>query len=192
MTTTVTIKAGDDLHSTILDPYKGTNTVYLGDATVELPTGDAVPSEYAEGERVRARASFSIPEPCYIDATGHFNAVEFQICYNQLMYLALAAAVRSGEVGLFRGWTMQDYLERQLPSILIQDNNGHYSRPIDPTDFSAVFEIVGTDLSRLHKGIVKLHTAIAFEDPNGGAASGEVRLALVDVPQASLDHLAAQ
>jgi hypothetical protein len=26
-----------------------------------------------------------IAESCYIDSTGHFNAVEFQICANQLM-----------------------------------------------------------------------------------------------------------
>lgn len=180
MTTTISVTAGDDLHSTVLHPYKGTDTVYLNNASVEIP----------EGERLRARASFSIPEPCYIDATGHFNAVEFQICYNQIMYLALAAAVDSGKYPLLTGWTMDDYLERQLPNILIQDNSGHYSRPIDPQDFTAEFEVVGADLSRLEKRMLKLHTAIAFEDSNGGKASGEVRLALTDVPQANLDYLA--
>ena len=38
---------------------------------------------------ITAKGRFSIPESCYIDDTGHFNAVEFNICFNQLAYVCL-------------------------------------------------------------------------------------------------------
>jgi hypothetical protein len=44
-----------------------------------------------------ARAEFSIPESCYIASTGHFNAVEFNICYNQLAYSLMGSRIS--------GWT---------------------------------------------------------------------------------------
>ncbi|MGW6540873.1 FcoT family thioesterase [Streptomyces sp. NPDC055051] len=48
----------------------------------------------ADGRPLTGSGMFTIPEPCYIDDTGHFNAVEFNICYNQLAYYTLAAMIR--------------------------------------------------------------------------------------------------
>ena len=43
---------------------------------------------------ISAKGRFSIPDSCYIDDTGHFNAVEFNICFNQLAYVPSASASR--------------------------------------------------------------------------------------------------
>ena len=44
---------------------------------------------------ITAKGRFSIPESCYIDDTGHFNAVEFNICFNQLAYVAFGKCLEA-------------------------------------------------------------------------------------------------
>src|SRR5687768_14191823 len=39
---------------------------------------------------------FRIPASCYIKETGHFNAVDFNIAYNQIAFCALAHAIQQG------------------------------------------------------------------------------------------------
>ncbi len=39
------------------------------------------------------KGEFAIPYSCYIDDTGHFNSVEFNICYNQLFYILIAYSI---------------------------------------------------------------------------------------------------
>lgn len=59
----------------VLNPYKA-HCKYLKSAQV---TKEGDPHD---GGRVIGRCEFSIPQSCYIDDTGHFNSVEFNICYN--------------------------------------------------------------------------------------------------------------
>ena len=51
---------------------------------------------------ITGKGRFSIPESCYIDSTGHFNAVEFNICYNQLAYVLFAGCINAGVMGKVR------------------------------------------------------------------------------------------
>lgn len=173
MTTTptpTTRSADQELLDRTLQPYRAKEAVYLQDARVGVEAG-----------LVTGRGSFTIREPCYIDDTGHFNAVESLICYNQLMYFSLAVAVRDGLVEELRHWTLDDYWARQLPDVLIYHQQMRYRRPISSGGFEATFRI-GHIRSQLDRRMLKLGTTIEFRDPSGGLAEGTVDLALVNVP----------
>ncbi|MBV7295658.1 FcoT family thioesterase [Corynebacterium sp. TAE3-ERU12] len=178
----------DALFHKCMDPYRAKDCIYLRSAEVQTSADTEVKgvSDEAGPAGIISRGTFEIPESCYIDDTGHFNAVEFIICYNQLMYLSLAATVDAGDNPIFEGWTIDEYWERQLPAVLIQQADSRYSRPINARGFQAEFRVVELDATRLERGILKLRTEIEFTDDNGGRARGEVRLALVNTPEAGL------
>ncbi|GED98582.1 FcoT family thioesterase [Gordonia crocea] len=152
-------------------PYSSKKAVYLRSATVA-----------AENRGVIASGNFSIEESCYIDDTGHFNAAEFVISYNQLAYVALAHVVRDSLLPEFAGWTMADYWRRQLPNVLITELSSRYRRPINPRGFSGELRILAAEWAGRSRPYLRLDTTVAFRDDGGGSASGAVVLAVTDPP----------
>ncbi|GAA5086722.1 FcoT family thioesterase [Nocardia iowensis] len=137
----------------------------------------------ARGERVTAAGTFEIPESCYIDATGHLNSVEVNICYNQMLYQTVAVLVRHRVGPLFSDWTMDDYWRRQLPDILITRLDSEYRRPIDPRRFFGEFSLDGSQerTSKLDGApFTSLDTSFRCWDDEGGQCAGTVRLAIVN------------
>lgn len=157
-----------------LTPYRAKDCVYLRRARVGLAGG-----------RVSAEGDFGIESSCYIDDTGHFNAAEFIICFNQLMYTALAESVRRGLLPELSGWRLEDFWARQLPDVLIHRLRSTFSRPISAAAFRGSFQIAAAALAGQSRpgGLLALDTEIAFADDAGGRASGEIRLALVNLPE---------
>jgi len=68
----------------------------------------------ATEDSMLAYGNFTIGDSAYIRSTGHFNAVELIICFNQLAYSAFAPAVLNEEIRVFRGWSIDDYCQYQL------------------------------------------------------------------------------
>ncbi|QIS05700.1 hypothetical protein F5X71_28365 [Nocardia brasiliensis] len=137
-------------------------------------------------ETVTATGTFEIPESCYIDATGHLNSVEVNICYNQMLYQTIAVMVRE-RLGVFADWTMDDFWRRQLPDILITRFQSEFRRPIDPRRFSGVFTLDGSQertSSRDGTPFTALDTSFRCWDHHGGHCAGVVGLAVVDAARA--------
>ncbi|AHI01057.1 FcoT family thioesterase [Kutzneria viridogrisea] len=151
----------------VLLPYKQ-DCSYLRSAEITVESGLAT-----------GRGRFEIPQSCYIEDTGHFNSVEFNICYNQLVYYVMASAVRDRLMPAFTSWTLQDYWDRQLPNILITSLSSKFKRPIDPRSFSG--EVGFTRITQ--RSLLIAETACRFWDDNGGQASGEITLAILNPPQ---------
>src|SRR5882724_11344285 len=84
--TCVPMDISDTLVADILKPYRP-HARYLRSAQITHFRDKAAEGIAANKGLVTAAGRFSIPESCYIDDTGHFNAVEFNICYNQLAYV---------------------------------------------------------------------------------------------------------
>jgi hypothetical protein len=96
----------------ILMPYK-LNCRYLQKAHVEFGRLElAKPDAGNNKNLLRAEGEFSIPSSCYIVDTGHFNSVEFNICYNQLAYYLLAECVQNKLLGNFLDWSSEEYTRR--------------------------------------------------------------------------------
>ena len=132
-------------------------------------------------DSVRGEGTFAIPVSCYIDDTGHFNAVEFNICYNQLAYVLFGACVQHGLLAAATDFTLDWFSEKQLASMLIVRLNSAFKRPINPRRF---YGTVSLDrISRRGRGSRSayfLSTTCSFYDDEGGLAEGAVTLACVN------------
>jgi len=84
----------------ILKPYRE-NATYLKAAEI-VEVNDKTAIAGTDQKLIIGKGRFSIPESCYIDSTGHFNAVEFNICYNQLAYVLFAGCINAGVMGKVR------------------------------------------------------------------------------------------
>jgi len=152
----------------VLRPYKS-HCRYLKKSDLDLVDG-----------KLTSLNEFSIPESCYIDDTGHFNSVEFNICYNQMMYYTIAKSVNEQLAPEFSKWTMSDFWQKQLPDILITRFASKFRRAIDSNDFKAIFSIERSLVSRKSSPTLFLKTRCEFWDGGSGHAEGEIDLAIVN------------
>jgi hypothetical protein len=158
----------EQMLASVLSPYKP-HCQYLRAADVEYP--QAGPTIAAASGR------FSIPESCYIASTGHFNAVEFNICYNQLTYTLLARAIADQALAPFAGWTVGEFRRRQLADFLIARFFSCFHRPITGGSFDGRVEIVHVATRRTS---TFMKTVCRFDDEHGGHAEGGALIAIVE------------
>jgi hypothetical protein len=174
--------AEPSLLARVLRPYKP-HCRYLRSATVRIQPGQS------GARHPSCIGEFEITESCYIDSTGHFNSVEFNICYNQLAYYAIAKLIADGSMRIFRGWTLDDFWSRQLPSILIVDFHSTFRREIRGRVFAGELDIVSIaerDRSEGVPPLVFFDTVCRYWDIGGGYCHGEVKLAITNPPEIML------
>ncbi|MFB2772492.1 FcoT family thioesterase [Pelatocladus sp. BLCC-F211] len=162
----------DILLAQVLKPYKA-HCKYLKSAEV-IQEGDP-----QDRGRVIGRCEFAIPESCYIDDTGHFNSVEFNICYNQMMYYVIAKSVKERLMTSFYSWTMADYWAKQLPDIYIVNFESVFRYAMQSRQFRGEIEFTNI---RVRSGLMYIVTKCRYWDDQGGNCSGNVKLAIVNPP----------
>ncbi len=168
-----------DLIGQILRPYRP-HCQYLVSARTWVRVGAV-----GEPARVGVDCDFEIPESCYIDDTGHFNSVEFNICYNQMLYFLLAKMVKESLVGPFSAWSMEDFWARQLPDVLITDFRSAFRTPMAGGRFRGFLEITEiTEWERndLRDALIVLRTECGYSDDRHGDCDGEVTVAITNPP----------
>jgi hypothetical protein len=154
-----------------LKPYRA-NAKYLKSAQI---TQIRDPDRPAKGSPLAtAVGRFSIPESCYIDDTGHFNAVEFNICYNQLAYVMFGKCFETGVVPKLRFVTLPQYRQHQLQSCFIVSLESRFLQQLDSRDFRG--ELTVNKVSSAG-GMPFGFTSITFSDAEGVKAHGQVVLA---------------
>jgi len=136
------------------------NCRYLREAEVDFPKGKGV---------------FRIPNPYYVDSTGHFNAVEMMICYNQLAYTMFARFGEEGKIPELGIIPFEKFLKWQLGNCFIVGMDKiKFRKPINSSgDFSGEIE-----LHRV-KRVGDLYIFKTTYDFDSGKAFGSVDLALV-------------
>ena len=152
---------------TVLEPYKP-NCRYLKSATVEHGSSDPL---------IKACGIFSIPESCYIVNTGHFNAVEFNICYNQLTYCLLAKCIECELVDSLAGWDLAEFSRRQLPDFLITRFFSSFRKPLKADEFVGRVQLLKVSTRR---EAIFMKTTCQFDDRCGGRADGGATFAIVN------------
>jgi hypothetical protein len=157
-----------------MTPYVAKDTIYLKEATVEK-----------RHDAIVGTGELGFERSCYIDETGHFNAVEFIISYNQLFYFTLAASVRDQLIPELAGWTMDDYWQRQLPSVLISKMATRFRQPINSRSYRGVLTITDVEFRNRSRPLLALQTTIEFSDAGIGSAVGELEIVVVDLPKTS-------
>jgi hypothetical protein len=128
----------------------------------------------------KIKGEFEIPSSCYIKSTGHFNAVEAIICYNQLAYTFFAHTIKNNieEIVKLNPGSFDEFSkERQLPdSYIVKIDDLRFKKPIDSSKFYANLHLI--QVSKMGKaGFLK--TKINFWDNYKGESSGEVLLAFI-------------
>jgi FcoT-like thioesterase domain len=174
------IAISDSFVAEILKPYRP-HARYLKSAEITQVSEEMPDDAESKTSLVSGVGRFSIPESCYIDDTGHFNAVEFNICYNQLAYVVFGKCVAAGL--LHRVWpasvahipSFTEYKKHQLPAMLIVRVDGvRFFRMMKSDDFRAEFRI---DRMTMLGQAGFFYTSITFSDCEGVKAKGNVVLA---------------
>lgn len=161
-----------ELLALVLRPYRA-HCQYLRTAVLEV----------AQNQMPTVSGDFEIGESCYIDDTGHFNAVEFNICYNQLIYYLIAKSVQEGLLPALRGWTLDDFWRSQLPDILITDFSSSFKRKMRGKRFFgrvSLTDVLRLDKSAWWKQLIVLRTSCRFWDEPGGLSVGKVTIAITN------------
>jgi len=169
--TTDMVPIDADLLDRVLEPYSYKGCRYLLDADYK-----------ATETTVFSVGTFAIGESAYIRSTGHFNAAELTICFNQIAYSAFAPPILNEQIPEFRGWSIEDYFDHQLPSMLIKNMSARFRRPVNAQQFSARLLCTGFEVVQRSFRYLKVPCAIEFWDEHGGFASAEVELAALNIP----------
>ncbi len=148
---------------------------YLLSAVVEQPPVKA--REDDADPALSMACEFAIPHSCYIDDTGHFNAVEWNICMNQMYYLGTAVGAVHGLLPALAHLSLETFLAKQLPDSLIHDLHSRYKTGIDARAFHGR---IAFPLVTRRRNFVLVKTAAAYWDDAGGYADGEVDYVIVD------------
>jgi len=163
----------------ILSPYRP-NARYLKSAQItSFLEKRAADEKRGGGGLLSGTGRFAIPESCYIDDTGHFNAVEFNICFNQLAYVVFGKAVDAGILEKLRAEKVDvpsfaDFKRHQLPAMVIVSMESRYYKQLRSADFSGNLTI--NKISSVG-GAWFFFTTINFADQDGVKAKGSVVLA---------------
>jgi len=120
-----------------------------------------------------ATGDFCIPESCYIVDTGHFNAVEFNICYNQIFYIMTAYLIQHRLMEIMQDWDLETYKNRQLSDFLIARYSSTFKKQINAKDFKGTLAF---NKYSSRRSLIILNTEIAFYDQQGGWAEGKVTI----------------
>ena len=166
-----TVAIAEDLLSRVLEPYSYKGCRYLIDAECK-----------STADSILTYGNFGIEESAYIRGTGHFNAVELVLCFNQLAYSAYAQCVVNDDISALWGWSIEDYCENQLSSVLIKSTSSQFKRQINPRKFSARLHTHDLRIVERSWRYLQLSNTIQFWDDNGGFATGEFEIAILNIP----------
>lgn len=156
----------------VLNPYRD-HCRYLKSVGIQSENS---PTDSELWQGMAAQGEFSIDQSCYIDDTGHFNAVEFNICYNQLAYVFLANCIREKCLPALEDFDLPTFYEKQLSNYLIVSIQSHYHKPINPRQFYGEVRVASA-VKRSKLSILETHCK--FHDDGIGASDGHVRLAVL-------------
>jgi hypothetical protein len=156
----------------VLLPYKQ-NCRYLTKANLRvIKDSDSRDIVLAEGH-------FSITESCYISQTGHFNSVEFNICFNQLAYFLFYECIQQQCVPWFKNWSIDAFTKYQLSSMFILKFQSSFHKRMSCKNFNGVLQIAS-----IKKVNIWLHVKLycSFTDENGHSSSGKIKCAIPAIP----------
>ena len=172
---------GEEVSQALLDiflsPYK-TDCRYLKRAALQYPQRDETTGETGDQGVWFIKGDFEIPESCYIDDTGHFNSVEFNICYNQLFYVLIAYLIQNRLISAMSDWDLESYKRHQLSDFLITKFSSTFRRPVNSDAFQGVLSI---NKCAARNKLITVRTSCAFYDEHG-LSEGDVTVCVVNQP----------
>jgi hypothetical protein len=167
------IHISDAFVTDILAPYRA-DARYLKSASITHISDTSSGSDTRQSALMRGIGRFAIADSCYLDGAAYFNAVEFNICYNQLAYVLFGKCIESGILQKLSFLTFADYKAHQLPSWLIASIESRYLKRLETRDFHGYLSL---DRAAPVGGAWFFFTTMTFSDAEGIKAKGSVVLA---------------
>jgi hypothetical protein len=125
----------------------------------------------------KMESKFSIPKTFYGSQSGHFNATEMMMCYNQMSYAFFAKSLEEGLIEPVGTLPLNEFIKCQMGNCLLARlNNIKFKSQIDAKDFSGKIVL---KKSPKRGNNVFVTTDFSFYDTNGGYASGEALIAFI-------------
>lgn len=168
-----------ELLSRVLTPYFP-HCRYLVCAHLEVPpvydqnNGNGTAGKRSKG--IQAHGAFTIERSCYGNNTGHFNAAEFIICFNQLAYSMIAQSIILGHMAELGLEGLEGFQAAQLQGILIgRVRELSFKRQINPKRFTGSVRIENV----IARGGTTFYSLGGnFKDDVDGYSAGEMTIAI--------------
>jgi len=170
-----------ELIERVLLPYLPASRL-VQSAQLDRPRQTRMPESNDPDSWLRLDAQCAVTTPCYIEDTGHFNAVELNITYNQMLYLCLAETLRLGLIPK-PAWDLEDFFKSQLPNVLIVDYQARFRRPMTSARYQSWLQIESIRVQG-QRNRVRLQTRCAASNDGNDANEAQVSILLVDWPSA--------
>jgi hypothetical protein len=152
---------------TVLAPYKS--------YCQHLQSGEYRSGDIDDAGAVCSLAvEFDVSPGWYIESTGHFNAVDAIICFNQAGYLCVANLLEKEDVYVQDRPSLLDYQQRMLPDMLIAKLDIEFKKAIVPPKVSGRFTI---NTVRKFKAQFIADASCRFSDGFGGEARIDAMIA---------------
>lgn len=121
----------EEIINKALITYLAKNTRYLTKAQVS--NSDNI---------IRLNACFSIKESCYLyPGSGHFNAVEALMCFNQMLYVALLGGIENKMFPFYMHITPDEFNRNRRKVYLLEFENIKFKKQINNNEFYGFIEI---------------------------------------------------
>jgi hypothetical protein len=174
-TVSTLIPVSAEVLDAMLSPYLP-DVRYLQSVLIEVKAPDE--PDGRNGCVIVGHGEFVSPmRPWYIRDTGHFNAMEFNLCFNQIAYSTVAQCVAEKMIPSLRHMDFGLFRERQLSHMLITRLESRFRKPMQSGRFSGEFVL---DVAVRHGDTVWLKTRCSFGAGGITYSSGKVDLAILD------------
>lgn len=121
----------EEIINKALVTYIAKNTRYLTQAQV-----------YDTGDGIRLDAQFSIKESCYLSpGSGHFNAVEALMCFNQMLYVAVMGGIKEHLFTFYTDITPDYFNQNRRKVYLLEFEKMKFKKQINNNSFFGFIEI---------------------------------------------------
>lgn len=157
----------------VLEPYF-LQTQYLKSGVLSV-------KNFSEDDcKMSISCNFGFSESFYIADTGHFNAVEFNLCFNQMIYYFLALGIKNNILEAFNKWSLDDFFRKQLKDVFIKNFFSTFKAPINPNNFYGNLTLIEMSRREGDKPRVYLKVSCEFYDDTKGLCEGSVDLVILD------------
>ena len=125
------VNVSEEIINKALVTYIAKNTRYITQAQV-----------YNVGNAIRLDAQFSIKESCYLSpGSGHFNAVEALMCFNQMLYVAILGGINEHLFPFYANITPDDFNQNRRKVFLLEFEKIKFKKQINNNSFFGFIEI---------------------------------------------------
>lgn len=152
----MTATVSEDIINKALVTYIAKNTRYITHAKVSK-----------KDNIITLKAQFTINESCYLSpGSGHFNAVEAIMCFNQMIYVALLGGIEQKMFDFYQGITPDEFNLHRRKVYLLEFDKIKFKKQIDNHSFNGFLNI-----EPLHKVGDKIYIRCSFGYGNDEACN---------------------